>query len=330
MAVINPPLWLQAGAYNARQDRRLISSLVKESGVAGSLDLFVSQRGAGPNMSVDVLEGRAFIWGSEATTQGAYHVETQGDTNVVLAAAHATLPRYDLIVARVRDAEYSGAVNAWALEVVQGTAAGAPVEPTPPASSITLARITVAPAVTSIVNANILDRRPRARVMGGVSTATSTTLPSILGVGSAHGDLAYATDLDSLYFRTASSWLPLGHARVVNLGSALNAASLSYVNLGGSLVLPAGRWLIHAKGATVSTVGNHQFDVQLYNETDATELDSINIFNGGPFRQSYSLMGWATLSASKTFRTRGRVTTVTGVQTVDFGKMWATPVTAII
>jgi hypothetical protein len=327
VAVINPPLWLQAGSYTARQDRRLISTLASTPGVAGPIDLFVSQRGAGANMSVDVLEGRAFIFGSEATTQGAYHVESQGDTNVVVAAAHATLPRYDLVVARVRDAEYSGATNAWALEVVTGTAAGSPAEPSPPVNSITLARITVAPAVTSIVNANILDRRPRARILGGVSVVTSSTLPSLLTGGP--GEVAYATDIDSLYVRTASTWTPMGHVRVANPAPGGSIASLSYINL-GSVSLPAGRWSILAKGMVFDPVGARQADLQLYNVTDAVELDVLSVYGQGPYRIGFTLMGTLTNTATKSVAMRGKVTSVGSAESVLSGKLYATAVSAII
>jgi hypothetical protein len=314
VAVVNPPLWLQAGAYTARQDRRLISSLVGSEGVSGELDMLVTQRAAGANMSVDVSEGVAFIEGEEATTQGTYHVESQGATNVVIAAAHATLPRSD-------------PVNAWALEVETGTPAGSPVEPSVPVSAIPLARVHVTPAATSITNTNITDRRPRSRILGGVHVATSTTLPSLLD--SQEGEVAYATDLSSLYVRTASAWTPVGHSRVLSVGSSLNIASTSYQSF-GSLSVPAGRWLIQAKGVAVST-NAQQSDVQLWNSTDGVSLDDSTQYGVTSYRIPFHLLGWATYTTTKTVQVRGKLASVVaGTHVMDNVKMWAIPVSALI
>lgn len=334
MAVINPPLWLQAGAYNARQDRRLISSFIKEGGVAGPTDLVVTQRGAGANMSVDVAEGRAFIFGTEATTQGAYHVETQGATNVVVGAAHATLARYDLIVARVRDAEYSGATNAWALEVVAGTPAGSPAEPTVPANAIVLARVTVAAAVTSILNAVILDRRPRARTAGGISTATSTTLPSLLGPV-VEGDMVYATDTNTYFVLVDSAWRPVGGPVYLRAGSAWTAVASPTYNpvTGASITLPPGGWLIQGyMGFGVLTGTNRFVYLRMQNITAGTTLDLQNIGHppGHDFRPTPTVTAAITLTASATIRLEASVDAIDGFQNHQYSKIWASPATALL
>jgi hypothetical protein len=231
------------------------------------------------------------------------------------------------VVARVRDAEYSGAVNAWALEVETGTPAGSPVEPSVPVSAIPLARVHVTPAATSITNTNITDRRPRSRILGGVHVATSTTLPSLLD--SQEGEVAYATDLSSLYVRTASAWTPVGHSRVLSVGSSLNIASTSYQSF-GSLSVPAGRWLIQAKGVAVST-NAQQSDVQLWNSTDGVSLDDSTQYGVTSYRIPFHLLGWATYTTTKTVQVRGKLASVVaGTHVMDNVKMWAIPVSALI
>jgi lysophospholipase L1-like esterase len=68
---------------------------------------------------------------------------------VTPAAAHATLPRYDLITV-----DYLGT-----LAVVAGTAAAAPVFPVAAAGRVVLAAVYIPAAATSITNTNIVDKR---------------------------------------------------------------------------------------------------------------------------------------------------------------------------
>lgn len=176
MAEINPPSWLQARTdHKAQQYRRMLASVVGDgSGIVTSLDLGVTQNGT-PNMSVNVATGRAFILGTLGTYQGLYHVDNQGVVNKSISAAHATNPRYDRVYAVVADAEYAGVTNAWSIEVATGTPAASPSEPSLPSNSLELARITVGAAVTSITNANILDRR-----VSAPAKATAWTAPTLL------------------------------------------------------------------------------------------------------------------------------------------------------
>lgn len=161
MAVRNPPSWISARTdHVAYGMRRLTSALTRYSpGVCDSTHLAVTERSGTTSMSVDVAAGAAFVNGTEATYQGMYHLEAETVTNVVIAASNATNPRRDLIVARVRDAQYSGSTNAWALEAVTGTAAASPVDPAVPANSLVLARVSVAANASTITNASITDLR---------------------------------------------------------------------------------------------------------------------------------------------------------------------------
>lgn len=176
----NPSLWLQNRTdHTAENDRALLTSLFGgREGVSGASDLAVSQRAAGANMSVDVAIGRAAVLGDDAaTTQGVYHVWNDAVKNLTIAASDPTNPRKDIVIARVRDAFYSGATNAWALEVVSGTPAASPAEPALPNNAIKLAVVAIAASATSIVNANITDARPRAAALSAPIVCTASTRP---------------------------------------------------------------------------------------------------------------------------------------------------------
>lgn len=187
-------LWLEnAGAvYNAVEYRHLMQALLgaAANGVLSPLDLKVTQRGAGANMSVDIAVGNAAILGTEAwPSQGVYIAHSDAVTNLAIGASNATNPRYDLIVLRVRDSVYSGGTDSVALEVVAGGygGGGTPTEPATPANSLQLARVLVPAGSGSVVNANIAERRtlvgPENTPIGriGYKTLGSATGPGIAG-----------------------------------------------------------------------------------------------------------------------------------------------------
>jgi len=127
-------------------------------GVLGLGDCLVTQA-ATPNMTVDVAAGRGYVLGTETAQQGTYFFENDATLSVTIAAADPTNARKDLVVVRVQDAVYSGAVDDITIEVVTGTPSGTPAEPTVPANSYTLALVDVPALDTSIENAQITDRR---------------------------------------------------------------------------------------------------------------------------------------------------------------------------
>ena len=145
--------------YTAEETRRFLKLLGnRRAGVNVSGDLAVSQNGT-PNLSVNIAAGEALVNGSETVTQGAYYLYNDAVLNRTIAASDPTNPRNDLVCLRVRDQVYSGTNNDGDVVVVTGTPAPSPVDPTPPANSLTLARVVVGAGVTSIVNANITDLR---------------------------------------------------------------------------------------------------------------------------------------------------------------------------
>jgi hypothetical protein len=154
-------------------------------------ELAVTQNGS-PNMSVNVASGVAFIPGVEGSKQGVYTAVNDATVNVTLTASDPAQPRIDLIVAQVRDQAYSGAINDWRIINVTGVASASPAVPSAPNSSLILARIAVAAATTTIVNANITDQRVWAAALGGVINCTSTTRPGTNTVP--QGQLIYELD----------------------------------------------------------------------------------------------------------------------------------------
>lgn len=162
MAELQDPQYLEGGSHTAQGDRLVLSSLVAAEGIVGTADLAVTERAGTADMSVDVAAGAAFIAGTESSTQGVYYVFNDATVNLAVAAADATDPRVDLVVAQVRDAFYSGASDDWQLAVLTGTAAATPAEPAVPDNALVLARIDVAAGAGSVTNADITDRRTQA------------------------------------------------------------------------------------------------------------------------------------------------------------------------
>lgn len=211
IAEINPPLALQnLGAVHTAEVMRTAiggliagrlasASLKPRGGVVHDLggSLAVTQTGS-PSMGVSVASGVVYIPGSQSTAQGAYAACNDAAKTVSIAASHATLNRIDLIVAKVEDSFYSGAVDSWSLSAVTGTPASSPAVPAAPANSITLSRVAVNAAVTTITNANITDVRPFAAGLGGVIPCTSTNLPTTSQLS--QGQILYYQDTDRFKF----------------------------------------------------------------------------------------------------------------------------------
>lgn len=251
MAERNPPVWTQTGSHPSDLARQMIKSLLQiptsyNGGIVSSGDLAVSQNGT-PNMSVNVATGMGFVFGTEATGQGAYHVYNDATKNITIAAADATNPRKDRIIARIKDQSYSGAVSTFSLEVVTGTPAASPAEPTLPANSFELALVNVAAAATSITNANITDRRTRAAGLGG--TFTSVAIPSGPATGSLWSRISNDVGEGLLLQNSAGQmrqiwnmpWGNLGYALVGADQNAIGGSMTNLTSLSMAVTVPANR-----------------------------------------------------------------------------------------
>jgi hypothetical protein len=142
----------------------------------GLLDLKVTQRGAGANLSVDVAKGAAWVLGDTSVDlQPCYRIYNDATVNLGITA-DPTNPRKVLVIAQVTDAGFAGATRNWALQALHGTPAGSPVEPALPASALPLALIDVTAADASIIDNQITDRRVYAS-LGSNRVAANTYTP---------------------------------------------------------------------------------------------------------------------------------------------------------
>ncbi len=209
--------FIQANSYSAEDFRQALQSLMTNEGVASSLKprggvvpgegqaLAVSAQGS-PNMTVNVATGRAIIPGTTSALQSAYTYLNDTTKVITIAAAHATLPRKDIIIARVQDAAYAGAVNTFTAEVVAGTPAGSPVVPATPASSIVLAEILLPAGAggATVTNAMITDRRVWTVAKGGILPIPDAgSRPAAPYLGQA----VYRTDLSLVEIWNGSGWI---------------------------------------------------------------------------------------------------------------------------
>lgn len=242
MTRIQPPTFLQGRTdHTARGDRLAFAGIVKTSGKDAFGDLAVTQNST-PNMQVIVGSGGVWILGGNTARQGAYHCINDGNELVgTVAAAHATLTRYDIIVAEVRDAFYSGTSNDWQFRIISGTA-GSGSEPAVPVNAVRLARITVGPGVTSITNANITNYQQLARLGELFDVANTTELNAITSPWESM--LSYKRDSDELMMYTGATWVPMARKSDIPavLASVHSQFSTSKIANGATmttLVIPA-------------------------------------------------------------------------------------------
>jgi len=310
MAVTNPPAFLQLRTdHTAKIARGAISGLIASEGIVSSGHWLVSQRAAGAAMSVDVAAGQGYVLGDEITNQGYYWCLSESVTNLAIAAAHATLGRIDIVVARVYDADVSGATNAWALEVVTGTPSGSPAAPATPANSMLLATVTVAALATTIVDANIADNRVVFSLVGAgarsMRTVAGTTDTPVLG------------DANNIILRTSGSastgTLPLNAAVPYPLGTVITqvttgAGAVTWSFAGtlvgsASLVVNQGETIQFLKtGTDTWVVGRGGFPKA--SVSGSTGSPATGNYTSGGF--TYDYWDW-TASGSVTLATAGLV-----------------------
>lgn len=228
-------LWLEnAGAvYNAGDYRRLLQGLDLSAGVNGFGDLKVTEQSPAAT-GVLIATGTGYVEGTEAATQGFYFVANDAAEEVALSAADPTNDRIDLVGILIEDDEYSGVAHIATLHVVEGIAAGSPVEPTPPDNFLTLAAVTVPGNAGSISNSDIEDRRVAssiwARPRGRVDAVSVTSGQTLLGTEADLTGLSIAATL--VEGRRYEAWVEIGSSDTGGKGiwqlKITNAANAAY------------------------------------------------------------------------------------------------------
>jgi len=206
--------------YTAQMWRQHLTASMGQ-GVIGDVDWKVSQHAAGANMQVDIDAGSGAVVGTEAAGQGVYLVTSDAVESVTLDSSPPSgQSRIDLVIARVRDSSVTGSDDDMIFDKVTGTpSSGTPVVPTPPASSMVLAQVTVAGLASSIVNANITDKR----LVAPQGTQPLGVLPPM----GTPGQIVGLTNGTSWIALSSGAWVPLSTT------VSANSATPSNVNFGG-------------------------------------------------------------------------------------------------
>jgi hypothetical protein len=161
MALLKP-LWVQPATGDAEIDfpaaemRQLFRSLIGDGarGVIAPASAVVTQRGAGANFSVDVQPFQAIVDGTDTADQGHYLVTNTSVYNAPTPTAPGSGTRTHRLIARLRDKRSNATWTTydWIPDLLADTGAG---EPARPASSVTLAHISIAAGQANVANANI-------------------------------------------------------------------------------------------------------------------------------------------------------------------------------
>lgn len=212
MTLLTPSFLQNAGNVNTAEmlrnaiaitgsaGRLAASSLKPRGGVHFELGggMFVSQNGV-PNMTVNVAAGGCAVPGTEGASQGCYYIVNDGTVNLAITAAHATLNRIDIVVVRIQDQAYSGALNVATLEVVAGTPAASPAAPAAPANSLILAQVSIPATDTTITTSQITDKRTVLAAPGGQMWCPSTNRPDTAQISVGQIIYEYDTNMTRQY-----------------------------------------------------------------------------------------------------------------------------------
>lgn len=236
MTVRATPSFIQGNSHPAEETRLMLGGILGTTtgtfsggvaaadpghGVVLTGDLAVTANGT-PNMSVNVATGNAWIRGTQSAAQGVYHLFNDATVNLAISAADPTNPRRDLIIAQVRDGNYSGSSYDGRILVVTGTPAASPSDPSLASypNALVLARVAVAANASSIVAGNITDLRTLANARNKVPVFTTEANRGIAIPTATEGMMAYLTapTVPAVSSSTASG-LPSGILTAYN-GSA--------------------------------------------------------------------------------------------------------------
>jgi hypothetical protein len=269
MTMRTPPSFIQGKLHPADNTRLMtqglrggatglfpggINGVDNAHGVVGLNDFSVS---VGAGWFVSVAAGSAFVRGTEAATQGAYHVYNDGTvSDLAIPPADSANPQRHIIGIRVRDHNYSGNAidDGVYLVVVSGTPAASPADPALPANFLPLARLQV-PANAANAAAGTLTSLRRQLP---TPPLVRTNAERLAMTGVAVGQRVWAYDTQREWVWSGSAWLSQ------SLSLFATAGAIAGTSPGAMGTFPA----LLAGGSTVFT-------------TDANGHGTINF--GGTF-----------------------------------------------
>ena len=218
-----------------QQNSSIIPTITWRSGVLPSsswgsqiYDLIVAPQ-ATPSLSLQVYPGACVI---PRAGQGPYLCYNTSIKSVAVDTGNATNPRRDLIVARVYDSAIGDSQTAFALEVVTGTPAASPSDPSVPTGAIPLARISVAANATTITSGNITDLRTSTSAPGAVRPLLGGDTTSLTSDGYMTGELRFRKAVGSLpdlidYWGTDGTWHTLNDSMVCRIQLGISSVALA-------------------------------------------------------------------------------------------------------
>lgn len=124
----------------------------KLGGIFHPTDLDVTAPGG---MFIAVGSGEVLMPGGSTATQGLYYGLNDATVTLGIASSDPTNPRYDLVCATAKDANYSGGTTAWVIQVITGTPSSSPAVPALPSGSVPLKKVFVGATVSTIVPGNL-------------------------------------------------------------------------------------------------------------------------------------------------------------------------------
>lgn len=195
----------ETGTYHARDDRLLTAALTGGSaGIVTPGALAVTQTTTA-SAQLNVAAGQAVIPARfSPVTMGSF-LFTSTATEQVTIDATSSLPRWDYVLAEVRDAEVDGAITDSRLVVVKGTAAASPAYPSLSGyeSYTILAGVQIPASTSAITTAMIVDlRSARAGTLGGIIVCNSAARPA----SPSAGQKIFETDTNLTRVYNGSAW----------------------------------------------------------------------------------------------------------------------------
>ena len=213
-------LYLQNGVYNALDDRLLAGLLLDASsdplsGVGRIMTGLLCSAQATPNMTVQISPGRAVV-PTPASDGGGYAVINDSPLTVNVSPV-STLPRVDLVLMSVDDADYSGAIYGPKVTVLAGTPASSPVAPTQPGGTLLLATLNHLANATSVAQSAIARNSWNTHEAEYYATAVQTFVTGDRPI--AYG-VAATTCPDVTPLTSTSGAVPFGAFRLNQIGRA--------------------------------------------------------------------------------------------------------------